>query len=113
MPESDSTPSEIDTMDDWDKQYEGRVTVRFNLDARSPRHLDVPGYKCQGRSDIVVRIEVSPSGKVLSAELVSGAQPGSCFALAAIRSALASEFLPLLDAPRRQIGTLNYAFVAQ
>ncbi|MGY8918070.1 MAG: hypothetical protein ACKVJ6_07340, partial [Flavobacteriales bacterium] len=48
VPESDSTPSEIDTMDDWDKQYEGRVTVRFNLDARSPRHLDVPGYKCQG-----------------------------------------------------------------
>ena len=113
VPESDSTPSEIDTMDDWDKQYEGRVTVRFNLDARSPRHLDVPGYKCQGRSDIVVRIEVSPSGNVLSAELVSGAQPGSCFALAAIRSAFASEFLPLLDAPRRQIGTLNYAFVAQ
>ena len=114
VPDSgEDSQREIDTMDDWDKQYEGRVTVRFNLEARSPRHLDVPGYKCQGRADIVVNISVSPSGEVLSAELVSGAQEGSCFALAAIRSALASEFLPLSSAPRRQEGSLSYAFVAQ
>jgi len=114
VPESgDDSQREIDTMDDWDKQYEGRVTVRFDLDGRSPRHLDVPGYKCQGRADIVVKISVSASGEVLSAELVSGATDGSCFALAALRSALASEFLPLSSAPRRQEGTLNYAFVAQ
>ena len=114
VPESgEDSQRDIDTMDDWDKQYEGRVTVRFDLDARSPRHLDVPGYKCQGRADIVVNISVSPSGEVLSAELVSGASEGSCFALAALRSALASEFLPLSSAPRRQEGTLSYAFVAQ
>jgi len=114
VPESgEDSQRDIDTMDDWDKQYEGRVTVRFDLDARSPRHLDVPGYKCQGRADIVVKISVSASGEVLSAELVSGASEGSCFALAALRSALASEFLPLSSAPRRQEGTLSYAFVAQ
>jgi hypothetical protein len=114
VPESgEDSQRDIDTMDDWDKQYEGRVTVRFDLDARSPRHLDVPGYKCQGRADIVVKISVSASGEVLSAELVSGAADGSCFALAALRSALASEFLPLSSAPRRQEGTLSYAFVAQ
>ncbi|MBT6175511.1 MAG: hypothetical protein HOH96_08130 [Flavobacteriales bacterium] len=114
VPESaEDSQREIDTMDDWDKQYEGRVTVRFDLDARSPRHLDVPGYKCKGRADIVVNISVSASGEVLSAELVSGASDGSCFALAALRSALASEFLPLSSAPRRQEGTLSYAFVAQ
>ena len=114
VPESgEDSQRDIDTMDDWDKQYEGRVTVRFDLEARSPRHLDVPGYKCQGRADIVVKISVSPSGEVLSAELVSGASDGSCFAIAALRSALASEFLPLSSAPRRQEGTLSYAFVAQ
>lgn len=114
VPESgEDSQRDIDTMDDWDKQYEGRVTVRFDLEARSPRHLDVPGYKCQGRADIVVNISVSPSGEVLSAELVSGASEGSCFALAALRSALASEFLPLSSAPRHQEGTLSYAFVAQ
>ena len=114
VPESgEDSQRDIDTMDDWDKQYEGRVTVRFDLDARSPRHLDVPGYKCQGRADIVVKISVSASGEVLSAELVSGAADGSCFAVAALRSALASEFLPLSSAPRRQEGTLSYAFVAQ
>lgn len=114
VPESgEDSQRDIDTMDDWDKQYEGRVTVRFDLEARSPRHLDVPGYKCQGRADIVVKISVSPFGEVLSAELVSGASDGSCFAVAALRSALASEFLPLSSAPRRQEGTLRYAFVAQ
>jgi len=114
VPESgEDSQKDIDTMDDWDKQYEGRVTVRFDLVDRSPRHLDVPGYKCLGRADIVVKISVSSSGEVLSAELVSGATDGSCFALAAILSALASEFLPLSSAPRRQEGTLSYAFVAQ
>lgn len=114
VPESgEDSQSDIDTMDDWDKQYEGRVTVRFALNDRSPRHLDVPGYKCQGRADIVVKISVNASGEVLSAELVSGASDDSCFAIAAIRSALASEFLPLSSAPRLQEGTLSYAFVAQ
>ena len=113
MPESKVDSTQIDTMDDWDKQYDGRVTVRFDLDGRSPRHLDVPGYKCQGRADISVTVVVSPSGKVLSADISSGAAPGSCFALAALNSALASAFLPLDSAPKRQTGILHYAFVAQ
>ena len=113
VPDSQGDPSEIDTMDDWDKQYDGSVTVRFDLEGRSPRHLDVPGYKCQGRADISVSIVVSPSGKVLSAEIASGAASGSCFAIAALNSAKASEFLPLDSAPKRQTGILHYAFVAQ
>ncbi|HIB76438.1 MAG TPA: hypothetical protein EYM86_03775 [Flavobacteriales bacterium] len=116
VPELDSsttTPSSVDTMDDWDKQYEGRVTVRFDLQDRVPQHLDVPGYQCRGRADIEVSIIVDPSGKVLSAEVISGASPSSCFAQAAIKSALASKFLKSETSPRRQDGTLNYAFVAQ
>jgi len=110
---SESDDKQVDTLDDWDKQYDGPVTVRFDLKDRSPSHLDVPGYQCRGRADIEVAIVVAPSGKVLSAKVISGATSGSCFALAAIRSAEASRFLPSSTAPRRQSGTLSYAFVAQ
>lgn len=110
---TESNDKQVDTMEDWDKQYEGRVTVRFDLSDRAPSHLDVPGYQCRGRADIEVAIVVAPSGKVLSADVISGATPGSCFALAAIRSAEASRFLPSATAPRKQSGTLSYAFVAQ
>ena len=109
----ESYDSRVDTMDDWDKQYEGRVTVKFDLENRSAQHLDVPGYQCRGRADIIVSIVVDDDGKIVSADLVSGADPHSCFAGAALKSAESSRFLPSSDAPRRQAGTLIYAFVAQ
>ena len=109
----DSDNSRVDTMDDWDKQYEGRVTVKFDLENRSAQHLDVPGYQCKGRADIIVSIVVDDDGKIVRADLLSGADPHSCFAEAALKSAESSRFLPSSDAPRRQTGTLTYAFVAQ
>ncbi|MBM56014.1 MAG: hypothetical protein CMB32_05605 [Euryarchaeota archaeon] len=113
LPDEDKDQTRVDTMDDWDKKYEGRVTVEFYLKDRSAMHLDVPGYQCKGRADIVVSITVDDDGEVISAELVSGADPHSCFAEAAIKSAESSRFLPSTSAPRRQTGTLSYAFVAQ
>ena len=83
----DSDYSRVDTMDDWDKQYDGRVTVKFDLENRSAQHLDVPGYQCKGRADIIVSIVVDDDGKIVSADLVSGADPHSCFAEAALKSA--------------------------
>ena len=109
----ESDNSRVDTMDDWDKQYEGRVTVKFDLENRSAQHLDVPGYQCKGRADIIVSIVVDNVGKIVSSDLVSGADPHSCFAEAALKSAESSRFLPSSDAPRRQTGTLTYTFVAQ
>lgn len=109
----ESDDSRVDTMDDWDKQYEGRVTVKFDLEHRSAQHLDVPGYQCKGRADIIVSIVVDDDGKIVSADLVSGVDPHSCFAVAALKSAKSSRFFPSSDAPRRQTGTLTYAFVAQ
>ena len=113
LPDDSKESSRVDTMDDWDKKYEGRVTVEFDLKNRSAQHLDVPGYQCRGRADIVVSIVVDDDGKIVSAELVSGADPHSCFAEAALKSAESSRFLPSDTAPRRQTGTLKYAFVAQ
>ena len=75
----ESDNSRVDTMDDWDKQYEGRVIVKFDLENRSAQHLDVPGYQCKGRADIIVSIVVDDDGKIVSADLVSGADPHSCF----------------------------------
>ena len=113
LPDDTDDPQRVDTMDDWDKKYEGRVTVEFDLENRSAQHLDVPGYQCRGRADIVVSIVVDGDGEVVSADLVSGAEPHSCFAEAAIKSAESSRFLPSSSSPRRQTGTLKYAFVAQ
>ena len=113
IPDDESTKQKIDTMDDWDKKYEGRVTVEFDLENRSAQHLDVPGYQCKGRADIVVSILVDDEGEVVKAELISGAELHSCFAEAALKSAESSRFLPSSSAPRRQTGTLKYAFVAQ
>lgn len=109
----ESDDSMVDTMDDWDKQYEGRVTVKFDLENRSAQHLDVPGYQCKGKADIIVSIVVDDDGKIVRADLVSGVDPHSCFAEAALKSAESSRFIPSSDAPRRQTGTLTYAFVAQ
>lgn len=113
LPDEQSDSHPVDTMDDWDKQYDGRVTVKFDLTDRSPQNLDVPGYQCRGRADVIVSIVVDRQGKVLSADLISGTAPGSCFALAALRSAKASKFIPSPSAPRSQQGTLTYAFIAQ
>ena len=96
--ESDSRP--VDTMDDWDKQYDGRVTVKFDLTDRSPQNLDVPGYQCRGRADIIVSIVVDRQGKVLSADLISGTAPGSSLLLAAPALREASKFIPSPSAPR-------------
>lgn len=113
LPDEQDDSRPVDTMDDWDKQYDGRVTVKFDLSDRSPANLDVPGYLCRGRADVIVSITVDRSGKVLSADLTAGAPDGSCFAKAALRSAKASKFIPSPSAPRTQQGTLTYAFIAQ
>ena len=113
LPDESDNNRQVDTMDDWDKQYDGLVTVRFNLKNRSAQHLEVPGYQCKGRSEVVVSITVDSSGEVLSVDLLSGADPHTCFAEAALKSAKSSRFLPSSSAPRRQKGTLTYAFVAQ
>ena len=113
LPDGSDNNEQVDTMDDWDKQYDGLVTVRFNLENRSAQHLEVPGYQCKGRAEVVVSITVDSSGEVLSADLLSGAEPHTCFAEAALKSAESSRFLPYSSAPRRQKGTLTYAFVAQ
>ncbi|HCC65073.1 MAG TPA: hypothetical protein DEP62_07630, partial [Flavobacteriales bacterium] len=100
------------TFDAWDAQYDGLVTVRYNLEGRSGRDLDVPGYLCEGAAMVEVDIEVSSSGDVVDASLRQGSVE-DCFGQAALRSAMLAKFSASSDAPRRQRGTLTYVFVAQ
>ena len=100
------------TFEQWDAQYDGAVTVRYTLEGRTGRDLDVPGYTCEGGAQVEVLIEVTPSGKVASASLISGDEE-SCFGLAALRSARRARFNASPRAPAKQQGRLTYLFVAQ
>lgn len=100
------------TFDAWDAQYDGLVTVRYSLKGRTGRDLDVPGYLCEGGAQVQVTIEVDPAGRVVQAELASG-DPESCFGVAALESAIQARFSSDPNAPKRQLGTMTYVFVAQ
>lgn len=100
------------TFEQWDAQYDGAVTVRYTLEGRTGRDLDVPGYTCEGGAMVEVMIEVNPTGRVVSASLISGDEE-SCFGLAALRSARLARFSASTATPTKQQGRLTYLFVAQ
>ena len=100
------------TFDAWDAQYDGLVTVKYNLEGRTGRDLDVPGYTCAGGAQVSVRIEVDAAGQVVEAVLAAG-DPEGCFGQAALRSARRARFNADASAPERQEGMLTYVFVAQ
>lgn len=111
--EADVTRQNVgETFEQWDAQYDGLVTVKFSLEGRSGRDLDVPGYTCEGGAQVRVRIEVDATGRVLEASLVEG-DAESCFGRAALRSARRARFNADAGAPKRQEGMLTYVFVAQ
>ena len=111
--EADVTRQDVQqTFEQWDAQYDGAVTVRYNLEGRTGRDLDVPGYTCEGGARVEVLIEVNPSGKVVMASLISG-DVESCFGVAALRSARRARFSASSMAPAKQQGRLTYLFVAQ
>lgn len=111
--EADVTRQNVQqTFEQWDAQYDGAVTVRYTLEGRTGRDLDVPGYTCEGGAMVEVMIEVNPTGRVVSASLISGDEE-SCFGLAALRSARRARFSASTSAPTKQQGRLTYLFVAQ
>ena len=101
-----------ETFEQWDAQYDGLVTVKYNLEGRTGRDLDVPGYTCIGGAQVSVRIEVDAAGRVVEAVLAAG-DPEGCFGQAALRSARRARFNADALAPKRQQGMLTYVFVAQ
>lgn len=111
----DVDDGDVETLAGWDAQYEGDVTVKYDLPGRRAKHLDVPGYLCKGGATVVVRIAVGRQGTVKSAEVApaSARDMEACFVEAALRSARSSTFFidPTVEGVTE--GTLTYIFVPQ
>lgn len=99
-----------------DSKISGGVTVSFSL-ARPLRHavrLPVPSYRCSGGGRVVVEIEVSRNGDVISADVdKSRSVDDYCMVSSALETAQRSHFNVDPSAPARQHGTITYIFVAQ
>ena len=101
-------PRLLPTFEGWDKRYSGPVTVGFDLAGRQAVDLDVPGYRCRGGGEVVVR----RSGEVASAKVVR-APADPCFAEEALRSARRSRFNADAQAPKEAVGRITYVFQRQ
>ncbi len=113
VPEVDDR--EVETLTGWDAQYEGDVTVTYDVPGRKAKKLDVPGYRCQGGAKVVIAVEVTRAGDVRAAEVVGdlALNLDECFVQAALESARRSTFY--IDDATRSVtrGTLTYRFVPQ
>jgi hypothetical protein len=108
------------TYSEWDRQYDGQVTVAFDVPGRDALRLDVPGYRCLGGGKVVLQVEVTGDGQVRRAVLESisvsrtGSQAesvGDCLFEQAVKSARQSAFRASSEGVVS--GTLTYRFVAQ
>jgi hypothetical protein len=119
----DGAQGQIQTLSEWDKRYDGQVTVSYDLDGRMHRKLPVPGYRCKVAGSVSIIIKVTSQGRVIHAKIASVqlASPlgdegmisdmDDCIASAALESAQASSFEAVEgDA---SMGTLIYRFLAQ
>jgi hypothetical protein len=95
--------------------FNGPTRIYYNLPGRTHTYLPVPIYKCEGSGKVVLSIEVSPKGIVISAKIITAESTTAdpCLIETAVSSALISRFNPDVNAQKVQTGTLTYHFVAQ
>jgi len=94
--------------------YEGSTRIEYFLEGRMHTYLHIPIYKCQGAGIVTLQIEVNPRGDVIKATVVARVSvTDQCLIETAINSASVSRFESDINAPRVQIGTLTFQFVAQ
>ncbi|MBV42516.1 MAG: hypothetical protein CL834_05735 [Crocinitomicaceae bacterium] len=120
---NDGANDDIRTLTEWDKRYDGQVTVSYILEGRMHRTLPVPGYKCQVAGTVSIVIKVSNDGRVSSAKIFDvtvfdalgqpklESEADNCIARAALESARASIFDAAVVETTE--GRLNYRFLAQ
>lgn len=96
-----------------DRKVKGSVTVSFSFKnpVRYSRYLVKPAYRCEGGGEVVVKVVIDRTGKVLSAVVVSGGD--ECMRQTAISAAKGSTFDHNSDAPAKQEGTITYIFIPQ
>jgi hypothetical protein len=95
--------------------FKGPTRIYYDLFGRNHLYLPVPIYKCEGSGKVVLTIEVDQNGVVQKAQIVERESTASdpCLIETAVNTALLSRFNPDSSAPRIQIGSLTYQFVAQ
>lgn len=119
----DGISDAVQTLTEWDKRYDGQVTVSYDVGGRKHRNLPVPGYKCRVAGLVAIAIKVAPDGRVIQSKIKSvelgsvanqsGVEPDAsgCIASAALKSAAASIFVAVSNGPSS--GVINYRFLAQ
>jgi len=89
--------------------------IAFDLNGRSPLHLQKPEFNIQKEGIVKVEITVDPSGKVINATpgVKGSTLVDNTLWAAAKKAALESKFNLKNDAPERQVGTITYHFKLQ
>ena len=107
-------PNGTPESDNYSKGLAGTGIV-FNLNGRSPIHLQKPEFNILKEGIVVVEISVDRTGKVISATPgVKGSTiVDNTLYASAKKAALESKFNLKKDAPERQIGTITYHFKLQ
>jgi hypothetical protein len=95
--------------------YKGPTRIYYDLFGRNHLYLPIPIYKCEGSGKVVLTIEVDQNGVVQKAQIIERESTASdpCLIETAVNTALLSRFNPDASAPKIQIGSLTYQFVAQ
>lgn len=95
--------------------YKGPTRIYYELEGRNHTYLPIPIYKCEGSGKVALRIEVNQKGIVEKTLVIAGESSTAdpCLIEAAVKAALISRFNSNVNAPKVQIGTLSYHFVAQ
>lgn len=111
----DMSPSQETAQEDETVQnYKGPSVISYSLDGRKARRLPVPAYKGYGSGDVCVEIGVGQNGRVQSARVLEEQSTGDPalheFAIQAARSSI---FNSSSSAPKVQMGTILYRFIAQ
>lgn len=105
---------EKNTATDKEGQFKGPAVVSYFLEGRKAIRLPVPSYKCELGGQVVVDIEVSMEGRVVSANIdKTNSVNDDCITNAAVRAAFGSTFTASAQSSSRQKGSITYLFVPQ
>jgi hypothetical protein len=116
---SDTTAKKVKqksvTSQEMAANFKGPTRIYYDLFGRNHLYLPIPIYKCEGSGKVVLTIEVDQNGVVQKAQIVERESTASdpCLIETAVNTALLSRFNPDANAPKIQIGSLTYQFVAQ
>jgi hypothetical protein len=109
------TKTKPGTAEEMAANFKGPTRIYYDLVGRNHLYLPIPIYKCQGSGKVVLSIEVDRNGQVQRAQIAEreSTVTDPCLIETAVNTAMISRFNPDINAPKIQVGTLTYQFVAQ